>query len=271
MGWKQVALIVWYRILLVGEFFTEGGCSVGASEGGGVKRLVCIAMGRSRRERVVALTQTRKHIVGRESKQVILENIRSKVDAYRHIYVLSTENMRNSKLKGLRADWKDSHFFFGRKRIIQVAFGRTAEEEYAEGLMKVSEQLRGEVGVLFTNRSHESVVEFFSKYSEKEFARSGFVATERVHLNEGALEMFEAAQEANLRLLGLPVAVRKGVVTLVDEFSVCQRGERLTPERAKIMELLGMRMAAFRMHIVCHYDKSSGQIELMDENIDQSG
>lgn len=218
-------------------------------------------MGHSRRERLVALTKTRKHVIGKEKKQDILEDIRSKVDAYEHIYVFSTENMRNAKLKNLRVEWKDSRFFFGRKRIAQVALGRRPEEEYADGLRKVSEKLSGNVGLLFTNRDHEDVVQFFQEYSEPDFARSGFVATGEVKLAEGVLEGFEPSQESNLRLLGLPVGVRRGKVVVLNDFTVCESGDVLTPERAKLLELLGMQMAQFRVLLQGHYCKSDGMFQ----------
>lgn len=214
---------------------------------------------------MVALTQTRKHIVGREKKQSILEDIRSTVDKYEHIYVFSTENMRNSSLKELRTELSDSRFYFGRKKIVQVAFGRSAEEEYADGLMKVGEMLKGNVGVFFTNREHEKVVDFFEKYGVAGYARSGFVATKKVVLKEGELEQFEASQQKNLQLVGLPVGLAKGKMMLLKDFRVCNEGDVLTPENAKILEFMGIQMAMFRIRLLCHYQKSDGVFEVMDK------
>lgn len=226
-------------------------------------------MGRSRRERVVTLTKTRKHTFGREKKQEFLQEVRDTIDSYAHMYVFSTENMRNSLLKGLRAVWNDSRFIFGRKRVMQIALGRTIEEEYLDGLHKVSEQLEGDVGLLFTNRDHDAVIQFFNTYCQDEFARSGFEATEHVEFKEGPLEHFEPNQVGNLRLIGLPVDVRKGVVTLIKDLTVCETGSVLTPEKAKILELFGMKMAKFRIVLRCHYRKKGSHFEqLVDGAMD---
>ncbi len=141
-------------------------------------------MGRSKRERVVALTKTRKSLVGRDEKQKLLVKIRQHVDDYKNIYLFKTTNMRNTLLKQLREQWRDSRFFLGRNRIAQVAFGRSEAEEYAEGLAKLSESLKGNVGLLFTNRAHDEVTSFFATYEQADIARSGFVATETVKLAE---------------------------------------------------------------------------------------
>lgn len=222
-------------------------------------------MGKARRERVVALTQTRKKLVGRESKQVVLEDLRGAVDKYKSIYVISTPGMRNVILKQLRAEWRDSRFFMGRNKIMQVALGRDEAEEYADGLRQVAKQLSGNVGLLFTNRKHKEVVSFFEGFEADDFARSGFVATEAVELAEGELEMFETSQEQNLRLLGLPVVLKKGKVCLSRDFTVCEMGETLTPERAKILEFLGIRMAKFRVILRCYYCKKDGHFEALDD------
>lgn len=221
-------------------------------------------MGRSRRERVVALTKTRKHVVGLEKKQQFVQKIRDYIDAYAHFYVFSTENMRNALLKDLRAEWKDSQFYFGRKRVIQIALGRSVEEEYLENLHKVSEHLEGNVGLLFTNRTREEVVSFFSTYAEDDFARSGFEATGRVFVKKGSLEQFEPNQIQNLRLVGMPVDLKKGLVTLSQDLTVCEQGEKLTPEKAKILEFLGIRMAKFRIVLRCHYSKDQSKFESLD-------
>lgn len=65
--------------------------------------------------------------------------------------------MRNNKLKDLRSEWKDSRFFFGKNKVIALAFGKLPETEVTEGLHKLSLELRGQCGLLFTNRSKKEV------------------------------------------------------------------------------------------------------------------
>jgi mRNA turnover protein 4 len=221
-------------------------------------------MGRSRRQKVVALTAIRKRVVGRDGKQTLLNDIRTLVDNFENIYIFTTENMRNVKLKELRASWKDSRFYFGRKRIAQVAFGRTKDTEHTDGLHELSKRLVGNVGLLFTNRADSEVRRFFEEYAEPDFARSGFVATEAVQIDAGPLETFEASQETQLRSLGLDVTLVRGVVTLRHPFSMCDASDVLTPERAKLLEYLGIRMALFRLVLLCHYNKTAGFQALVD-------
>lgn len=215
-------------------------------------------MGRSKRERPVALTKTRKILDNREKKLKHISQIRQHVDDYENIYLFQISNMRNTLLKKLRDTWSDSRFSLGRKSLAQVAFGKEKQTEHADGISELATQVTGNVGLLFTNRPHEEVAEFFSTYEEEDYARSGFVATETVKLDEGELDMFVHSQEPNLRLLGLPVTVKRGKVILLQDFTVCKEGDVLTPERAKLLEYLGYKLAKFALTLLCLYNKDSG-------------
>ena len=58
---------------------------------------------------------------------------------YKNVFIYEIENMRNNKLKEVRTQWKESRFFYGKNRVMQLALGRTGAEEYKEGLHKIAE------------------------------------------------------------------------------------------------------------------------------------
>ena len=45
---------------------------------------------------------------GTEGKASLLQEVRDCCDQYEHVFVFSVENMRNNKLKEVRAHWKTS-------------------------------------------------------------------------------------------------------------------------------------------------------------------
>merc|ERR1711976_883100 len=55
--------------------------------------------------------------------------------------------------------------------------------------------------------------------------------------------------EPQLRQLGLPTALKKGIVTLTQQYRVCSKGQTLSPEQARILKLFGHKMAAFHISI----------------------
>uniref|UniRef100_H2ZR34 Ribosome assembly factor mrt4 n=1 Tax=Ciona savignyi TaxID=51511 RepID=H2ZR34_CIOSA len=216
-------------------------------------------MPKSKRDKRVSLTQTKKG--GLEAKQSLVEEVRKCVNLYDRIFLFSVCNMRNSKLKEVRNAWKHSRFFFGKNKVMALALGRSQETEVMTGLYKLSNKLINEVGVLFTNKTKEEVIDWFDKYSEHDYARTGNLATSTVELDEGPLTQFSHAIEPHLRQLGLPVALKKGIVTMLQPYTVCKEQEKLTSEQAKILKLLKIVMAQFSIQLKWVWDKKSGDCE----------
>ncbi|XP_076843354.1 mRNA turnover protein 4 homolog [Brachyhypopomus gauderio] len=219
-------------------------------------------MPKSKRDKKVSLTKTTKK--GLESKQNLIEELRKCVDTYRYVFIFSVENMRNNKLKDVRAAWKHSRFFFGKNKVMMIALGKGPTDEYKDNLHKVSKFLRGEVGVLFTNKTKEEVTEYFDGFKETDYARGGNTAQMAVTLDEGPLEQFTHSMEPQFRQLGLPTALKKGVVTLLQDYEVCKEGDVLTPEQARILKLFGIEMAEFKLTIKCMWNSESGEFEMVE-------
>uniref|UniRef100_A0A3Q3WNM2 Ribosome assembly factor mrt4 n=1 Tax=Mola mola TaxID=94237 RepID=A0A3Q3WNM2_MOLML len=208
---------------------------------------------------LVSLTKTVKK--GLELKQKLIEELRKCVDTYRYLFIFSVANVRNNKLKDIRTAWKHSRFFFGKNKVMMVALGRGETDEYKDNLHKISKYLRGEVGVLFTNKTKDEVQEHFNHFKEMDYARAGNQAQMDITLDEGPLEQFSHSMEPQLRQLGLPTALKKGVVTLLKKYDVCKEGDVLTPEQARILKLFGMEMAEFKVQIKCMWNSETGEFE----------
>ena len=50
-------------------------------------------------------------------------------------------------------------FFFGKNKVMSLALGRTEADEYRENLHHICSQLKGQTGLLFTNKSKKEVLE----------------------------------------------------------------------------------------------------------------
>ncbi|CAJ0954546.1 unnamed protein product [Ranitomeya imitator] len=220
-------------------------------------------MPKSKRDKKVSLTKTSRK--GLEVKQGLIQELRKCVDTYKYLFVLSVENMRNNKLKDVRNAWKHSRLFFGKNKVMTVALGKDPCDEYKDNLHKLGKSLKGEVGILFTNRTEKEVREWFNQFKETDFARAGNKATYGVVLDEGPLEQFTHSMEPQLRQLGLPTALKKGVVTLLSDYEVCKEGDTLTPEQARILKLFGYQMAEFNVSIKSMWVSETGEFQQFAE------
>ncbi|MCO5557954.1 hypothetical protein L7F22_011528 [Adiantum nelumboides] len=201
---------------------------------------------------VVTLSKTKKK--GRGSKESLVKTVRECLEEYSSLYIFAFENMRNTKFKEFRDSLKSSsRFFLGSNKVLQLALGRTTAEEVKDDLHKASEMLHGECGLFLTNLPIEEVERVFEEFEEHDFGKTGSLATETVELEEGPLEQFSHDMEPFLRKQGLPVRLNRGVVELIADYTVCQSGEHLSSKASRILRLLGVQMATFRLHLICRW------------------
>lgn len=219
-------------------------------------------MPKSKRNKQIELAKTKKR--GLDWKKGLFEEVRSCVDKYTNAFVFLVNDMRNSKMKTVREQWKHSRFFIGKNKIMAMALGRSAEEEYKPNLHKLGKEIKGQCGLLFSNKPIEEVLSWFRSYSEGDYARSGNAATETVNLTQGPLAMFPHNLEPYLRQLGLPTTLEKGVIHLIKDHEVCKEGDVLTPETARILKLLGYEMAEFHITIACVWSQDGSFMQFLD-------
>ncbi len=133
-------------------------------------------------------------------------------------------------------------------------------------LHRVSRLLRNERGLLFTSEPLDRVVEYFEQHSEKDFLRTGGVAEETVVLQEGPLSHFSHAIEPQLRQLGMPTALKKGVVHLTQEYTVCKAGQKLTSEQARILKLFDHQQAKFKINLIAYWNKEDSTFKMLNNS-----
>ena len=100
-------------------------------------------MPKSKRKRKTALTKTQGK--GAQLKMDLVEKIRDSVDKYKFLYVFSYENMRTNMFKKVRQELKDSRLFLGKNKVMQIALGRTEEDEYGDVHFELEKVLKSEI------------------------------------------------------------------------------------------------------------------------------
>ena len=131
----------------------------------------------------------------------MVETIKQAVDTYSRCFALSFENMRTGPFKKIQNTMRDSKFFIGKNKVMQVALGRSPEEESADNTHLLSKYMRGQVCMLFTNKTQKEVQTFLDLNREPDFAKSGTKATFTVFLQKGveALDAYGHGMESYFR------------------------------------------------------------------------
>jgi len=212
-------------------------------------------MPRSKKEKKVSLTAVDKK--DRDFKSKIVSDVRSSIDAHTSVFLFSYDNMRSNKFKDVRLAFRDSKIFMGKNKLLQLACGRTPEDEYSENLRSVSKHISGSVGLLMTSRDAGEVEEYFEEFEADDFARAGAEASATVTLSQADVEVHPVSMVEQFRKLGVPVEVKVGKVTLVGDgdFTVCKKGKELTAEQCKLLAHFGFKLSTFKVNLVCRWEQ----------------
>ena len=215
---------------------------------------------------LVNLTQTKKKT--REQKATVVQDVRDALEKYNSLYLFSYENMRSSKFKDIRMDFRaTSRIFLGKNKLLQIALGRTSEEELFDNLHQVSSKIVGSVGLLLTNQPRQEVISYFQREDEQpkqqDYARAGTVANQTVIVTNEMLQQHPVSMVEQFRKLGLPVEVHNGVIRFYggkEEHVLCKKGVTLTAELCKLLVHFDIKLAVFRLTLLCVWS-SDGEFE----------
>ncbi|TDL22132.1 hypothetical protein BD410DRAFT_788825 [Rickenella mellea] len=226
-------------------------------------------MPKSKRAKVVSLTKVSKQT--REQKGSFISEVQENADKWKYCWLFEVGNMRNTHLKTVRKLWKDTaRIFFGRCGMMAKALGSTPEEEHKPGLHQIATQLKGQVGLMFTDTEPDEVKAWFADFRQPDFARSGNVATRDIVLPAGPImqhhadppEPFPHNEEPQLRKLGLSTSLVRGVPTLTAPHTLCKKGKPLTSEQAQLLKLIGERMVEFKVVLRAKWVAATGEVTM---------
>lgn len=234
-------------------------------------------MPKSKRARLVHTSSVQKKPSKAKSAS-LYASVRAAASTYTHIFVFSVENMRNTYLKDVRQHFSDSRLFFGKTKVMAKALGTSEVDEHMPGLGKLSMWLKGNVGLLCTDRAVEEVLEYFEGFAEVDFARAGVEAPRTFTVPAGVVYSTAGEQaveddvalphsmEATVRKWGMPTRLDKGKVMLDQAFVVCEQGQAMNSNQTALLKVFGVAMAEFRVQVLAYWSAGTQEITAVDQD-----
>lgn len=148
------------------------------------------------------------------------------------------------------------------------ALGQTPAEEHLTNLSQLSPFLAGNVGLFCTNREPTEILEYFSAFTQSDYARAGVAATQTFTVPAGVVYsrggeipadddiQLPHNQETTVRKWGMPTKLDKGKVVLEEPYTVCKEGQVLNSYQTALLKLFGVHMAEFKIDIKAYYEKT---------------
>jgi len=237
-------------------------------------------MPKSKRARLVHTSTVQKK-PSKEKSASLFAAVQEAAGAYRHIFVFSVENMRNTYLKEVRQHFaSDGRLFFGKTKVMAKALGLKEEDEHAPGLSKLSKYLAGNVGLLLTNWEPKEVLDYFRDYVEVDFARAGVRASRTFTVPAGvvysragelAVEddvLLPHSLEVTVRKWGMPTRLDKGKVVLDQEYTIAEEGKEMNSSQTALLKLFGVAMAEFKVQILAYWSAATQEVTEVEPEVE---
>ena len=208
-------------------------------------------MPKSKRNKVIPLSKVTRKGPG-EKKERQVKNSHKYLKQYKYCYAFTYKNMTNLSMNSLKEYYKDSIFMIGKNHVMQVGLGKTEEEESKQGSSNLNKYLKGNCGLLFTDKEPDDITLYFQQYSSPYFGNVGSISKQTLILKRGFdehLAEFPSSMESQFRQLGMNIKVDDGKFCLLDDYAVCREGKPLTPEQCKMCKHLNIYLDEFKIYI----------------------
>jgi len=214
-------------------------------------------MPKSRRIKKIALTKTKKR-PSSDFKTALVEKIHKALTKYNNVFVFSHEHMTTIPFRHIQAEWKDAKFFLGKNKLMKMALGRTEEESHKTNSYMLTQHLKGHCGLLLTNKTRDDVIQFFENFQTPQYADAGTIADRTLIMRKGYEDSkpFTSSMEPYLRKLGLNTSLVNTQIQLNEDFLVAEEGKPLNVEQCKLLRLLKIPIAVFRIKIHAWLNKN---------------
>lgn len=116
-------------------------------------------MAKSKRNRVVPLTKVNKKDNVSMKKTQLVKSIEKYLEEFEYCYVFRYKNMTTVPMQELRNYWDTSKFIIGKNKVLQVALGKSEDEEPKLNSHKLAGYLKGNCGLFFSDKDSELVLE----------------------------------------------------------------------------------------------------------------
>ena len=160
------------------------------------------------------------------------------------------------------------------------ALGLTPADEHLPNLSSLSSHLSGHSGLFFTNREPADIIDYFSSFSQTDFARAGIAATQTFTVPAGVVYSrggeipadddlpLPHSLEVTMRKWGMPTKLVKGKVVLDADYTVCKEGDVLNSHQTALLKQFGVAMADFKVDMRAYYsaaNESVTEVNAMEE------
>ena len=67
----------------------------------------------------------------------------------------------------------------------------------------------------------------------------------------------------------MPTELKKGVINLMQDYTICKAGDKITSEQARILKLFDHKQAKFKLNIIAVWSREDGSFKMLREDFNE--
>lgn len=173
------------------------------------------------------------------------------LDTYGKILIVSVDNVKSKQMQEIRHMLRHrAELLMGKNTLMRKCLRDLAEQrpDEAEYFLSLVENVKSNIGLLFTDMEVADVVEVMTSNFAAAPAASGRIAPEDIFVEVGPTGM-DAQKTSFFQALNLATKIVKGDINILARTKIMAQGDKVGPSEAKLINMLGISPFSFGLKL----------------------
>jgi large subunit ribosomal protein L10 len=193
-------------------------------------------------------TDINKKTVKEKAEQV--KNAIADMKRYKTVVVLDLRKLPDALFQNLRKKIRQDggKVFVLKKPVVSRVLASNKK------LAQMVSVCNSPIALIYTNKSAYDVNSFFKQNKKRRAAKIGDVATVEIVVPEGETDLPPGPALSELKTAGLNVQIKAGKITVVKDSVVAKVGDKLTEQKVKALQTLGVKPFEIMANMIFGFD-----------------
>jgi len=163
-----------------------------------------------------------------------VEELKKLIQSYPVVGIVGIRGIPAPQMQEMRARLRG-------KVVLRVSKNSLIERALEDGTKELKNYIEGEVGIIAANMNPFKLYKELEKMRMKAPAKGGEIAPEDIVIKKGDTPFKPGPIVGELQKVGIPAAIREGKVVIEKDVTLVKKGEKITPELAKVLNRLDIK------------------------------
>jgi large subunit ribosomal protein LP0 len=195
--------------------------------------------------------------LSKDKKKAYFGRMKSLLSSYTKVFVVEVDNVGSQQLNVTRAQMRGTaEILMGKNTLMMKVFKEFLDENPESKYGALRDQLKGNVGFVFTNSDLPKVRDMIFANRVPAPARVGGIAPVDVIVPAGPTGA-DPGQTSFFQVLQIPTKIVKGQIEITTAVHLVKKGDKVEASQAALLTKLNIRPFSYGLGISCIYDNGS--------------